>query len=279
MTTPCRGRNSISGVPGMIFKGDFYRLNTALFASEIGYHGCPSADSLRKFITADELWPFAGSRQWLVHNSERPLYKRGYDRNELMAKQVAILFGKVPEGLDDFVFASQVSQAEAKKFFIEQFRMQKGKKTGLIWWNVIDGWPQISDAVVDYYYTPKLAWHIIGRSQQDVQLMIDEYIAWKHRLIAVNDTFKDVSGSYQVTHHESGTCVAEGNFTLEPDARVELDSFSANPSHQGLYLIAWQIGDRRFHNHYVAGRYPYNLVQFRGWMQVIAGLEPAFKLP
>ena len=69
------------------FKGDFYRLNTALFASEIGYHGCPSADSLRKFITADELWPFAGSRQWLVHNSERPLYKRGYDRNELMAKQ------------------------------------------------------------------------------------------------------------------------------------------------------------------------------------------------
>ena len=260
------------------FKGDFYRLNTALFASEIGYHGCPSADSLRKFITADELWPFAGSRQWLVHNSERPLYKRGYDRNELMAKQVAILFGKVPEGLDDFVFASQVSQAEAKKFFIEQFRMQKGKKTGLIWWNVIDGWPQISDAVVDYYYTPKLAWHIIGRSQQDVQLMIDEYNAWKHRLIAVNDTFKDVSGSYQVTHHESGTCVAEGNFTLEPDARVELDSFSANPSHQGLYLIAWQIGDRRFHNHYVAGRYPYNLVQFRGWMQVIAGLEPTFEL-
>ncbi len=122
---------------------------------------------------------FAGSRQWLVHNSERPLYKRGYDRNELMAKQVAILFGKVPEGLDDFVFASQVSQAEAKKFFIEQFRMQKGKRTGLIWWNVIDGWPQISDAVVILLHAQAgLAHH---RAQpQDVQLMIDEYNAWKH---------------------------------------------------------------------------------------------------
>lgn len=258
------------------FKGDFYRLNTALFASEIGYHGCPSVESLRKFISEDELWPFANSRQWLVHNSERPLYKRGYDRNELMAKQVAILFGFVPEHIDDFVFASQVSQAEAKKFFIEQFRMQKGKKTGLIWWNILDGWPQISDAVVDYYFSPKLAWHIIRRSQQDIQLMIDEYQAWKHSVIAVNDTFEEVTGHYTVTDHEDGTCVAQGHFKLVPDARVKLTDFPANPSRKALYLIKWQIGDETFYNHYIAGRYPFSLEQFQAWMEVIAMLPPTF---
>ena len=25
------------------------------------------------------------------------------------------------------------------------------RRTGIIWWNVIDGWPQISDAVMDWY--------------------------------------------------------------------------------------------------------------------------------
>jgi beta-mannosidase len=260
------------------FKGDFYRRNNAVFASEIGYHGCPSVTSLRTFITEDELWPFTGSRQWLVHNSERPLYRRGYDRNELMARQVAILFGQVPGNLADFVFASQVSQAEAKKFFIEQFRLQKGRKTGLIWWNVIDGWPQISDAVVDYYARPKLAWHIIRRCQQDVQLMIDEYDAWKHRLVAVNDTFKPVGGTWQVTDFASGEQVLAGRFELEPDARKELGAFTANPSHQALYLIRWQIGDQIYHNHYIAGRYPFGLEQFRVWMQAIAALAPAFDL-
>ena len=24
-------------------------------------------------------------------------------------------------------------------------------RTGLIWWNLIDRWPQFSDAIVDYY--------------------------------------------------------------------------------------------------------------------------------
>ncbi|MDW7658075.1 MAG: glycoside hydrolase family 2 TIM barrel-domain containing protein [Bacillota bacterium] len=260
------------------FKGDFYRHNTALFASEIGYHGCPSVSSLKQFISEDELWPFSGSRQWLVHNSERPLYKRGYDRNELMARQVAILFGQTPADLGDFVFASQISQAEAKKFFIEQFRIQKGRKTGLIWWNVIDGWPQISDAVVDYYAKPKLAWHIIRRCQQDVQFMLDEYRDWKHRLIAVNDTLQAVEGVYQVTDFTTGEHVLEDRFRLEPDARAELADFVVNPSRQALYLIKWQIGDKVCHSHYVAGRYPFNLEQFRIWMTAVAALEPVFDL-
>jgi beta-mannosidase len=49
------------------------------------------------------------------------------------------------------VLASQISQAEADKFFIELSRMRKWQRTGILWWNLRDGWPIISDAVVDYY--------------------------------------------------------------------------------------------------------------------------------
>ena len=39
-----------------------------------------------------------------------------YSQSTTMIRQ---LFGEVPDNLDDYTFASQVSQAEAKKFFIE----------------------------------------------------------------------------------------------------------------------------------------------------------------
>ena len=67
-----------------------------------------------------------------------------------MASQVRLLFGSVPDILDDFAAASQASQAETLKFFVELFRAAKWRRTGIIWWNMADGWPQFSDAVVDY---------------------------------------------------------------------------------------------------------------------------------
>ena len=60
------------------------------------------------------------------------------------------LFGAVPDDLETFALASQITQAEAKKFFIESTRLRKWRTSGILWWNVIDGWPQFSDAIVDY---------------------------------------------------------------------------------------------------------------------------------
>lgn len=76
------------------------------------------------------------------------------------------MFGETPEALERFAMLSQASQAEAVKFFIENVRLHKWRKTGIIWWNMLDCWPQISDAVVDYYFHRKLAFHYIRRVQQ-----------------------------------------------------------------------------------------------------------------
>ena len=50
-----------------------------------------------------------------------------------------------------FGLASQIAQAEEKKTFIESTRPRKWNTSSILWWNVIDGWPQFSDAVVDYH--------------------------------------------------------------------------------------------------------------------------------
>ena len=38
----------------------------------------------------------------------------------------------------------------------------------------MDGWPQFSDAVVDYYFARKLAYYFIQRSQEPLCLVLQE---------------------------------------------------------------------------------------------------------
>lgn len=88
-----------------------------------------------------------------------------------MVKQVKQLFGAVPDTLSDFILASQISQAEAFKFFIEDTRTKKWERTGILWWNMIDGWPQFSDSVVSYDFRKKLAYYYIKACQQKVCIL------------------------------------------------------------------------------------------------------------
>ena len=85
------------------------------------------------------------------------------------------------------------------KFFIERFRGEKWRRTGIIWWNLVDGWPQISDAIVDYYYCKKLAYHFIKRSQEPVCLMISETKAEDLILVGANEYLEDKTVKYTVT--------------------------------------------------------------------------------
>ena len=114
-----------------------------------------------------------------------------------MADQIKELFGIEPDNLEDFALASQISQAEAKKFFVEMVRVKKWRRTGVLWWNVIDCWPQFSDAIVDYYFGRKLAYHYLKRVQQPVCLMVTEpenYI----------DDFLKIGAEYITFHIEIG---------------------------------------------------------------------------
>ena len=154
------------------------------------------------------LWPWQNNEEWLTH-AVRPLPgMTRYDyRIPLMAKQIA-MFGAVPQGLDDFILASQISQAEADKFFIERFRAAKWRRTGIIWWNLRDGWPIISDAVVDYYNRPKLAYRYIKRVVPvDMCAMCGEPAAGRDPLVVVNDT---LAAGRRASPHHHGT--AAGSF-------------------------------------------------------------------
>jgi len=160
---------------------------------------------------------------------------------------------------------SQISQAEAKKFFIENIRVKREHKSGIIWWNLIDGWPQMSDAVVDYYYEKKIAYDYIKRSQQPFALMCSEISSWNVNVIASNDTLNPVSGKFKVKDIETGKILLEGEFNTKPNSNENLGQIPVMYSDKGVFLIEWEVDGKRYFNHYMYGMPGYDLEKYKEW--------------
>lgn len=279
--------------PRDYFKGTFYKDTFCHFASETGYHGFPSIASLKKFLAQPEkIWKEDGNPtdEYLVHAACMecvPGAPSTY-RIPLAYNQVVTLFGTAADELTDFVKQSQISQAEAKKYFIEKFRIGKGKRNGIIWWNLVDGWPQVSDAIVDYYHCKKLAYHYIKRSQKPVCLMFDEPCDNRIKLIGVNDLRTDAVISYRVSrihvdkaqnYAVTKQLVLSENAVITADSCLEISSLPITPNEQEFYLIEWDENGVHGTNHYFTNiihiDYPSYLAALKACgMDTFEGMEP-----
>lgn len=248
------------------YKADMYKNSTAHFVSETGYHGCPSLSSVKKFISPEKVWPYRNNDEWALHSSDQNFRDH---RVILMERQVRQLFGAVPENPEDYILASQISQAEAKKFFIERIRAARPIKSGIIWWNLLDGWPQMSDAVVDYYFEKKLAYDYIKRSQAPFTVICGEIRNWNLPVFVCNDTLVEKHGTVKVTDGESGEVMYEGVFDIGRNQVGKITEFPVYYSEQRLFIITWETGEEKGFNHYVAGNVPFDLERYKKWLSLI----------
>ncbi|MDR3409344.1 MAG: glycoside hydrolase family 2 TIM barrel-domain containing protein [Formivibrio sp.] len=266
--------------PRSYFKNPFYTSSPAHFVSEIGYHGCPSRASLERMLDAAYVEPWVKDRvwndEWLTKSVRAtPTSKNTAGRNDLMINQIKALFGTVPEDLDNFILASQITQAEAMKFFVELFRQQKGIKEGIIWWNIRDGWPIVSDAVVDYYNTRKLAFYYLQRAQRDVQAICCEIVEGQHQIVVVNDTLKKVRGHIEIARAGgAGAKLLETSFEVGPNGKSTVGSL-AHPEQAEMWRLDWRVeAVGEFTSHYLAVSGVVSYEQYKEWRKV-PGLLPS----
>lgn len=260
--------------PRDYFKSEYYRTALCHFASEIGYHGCPSPETIRKYLSPGKDWPYPNNAEWILHSTSPVPGVNLFDyRVELMASQVRVLFGTVPGNLEEYAFASQASQAEAKKFFIEWFRTAKWRRTGIIWWNLLDGWPQFSDAVVDYDFRRKLAFDYIKRSQAPLALAMREPRQGKQQLVACCDIRGGAPVVWTLWDANSGDVLSMGEARAEGDAVTVLDTINVADDERRFLVIDWQSDGVASRNHYLLGKPPFDLAWYRENLEG-AGLLP-----
>lgn len=277
--------------PRGYYKASFYTENNARFVSEIGYHGAPAVKSLKKMMTPGHVYPWVtgtapgdevavtgtGTEMSanLVWNEEwqckatrsHPNSETNKERNNLMVNQVREVFGVCPTKLEDFVTASQIVQAEAKKYFIEFWRMNKGERNGILWWNLRDGWPIISDAIVDYYGEKKLAYTYIKKVQTDVCVMVGDVREGNegHPVVIVNDTRDQKHVEVVITDKTSGRNIFSSQADVEANGILKLDELPGVGKNE-LWLIEYRVDGQTYTNHYLAYTAPMDFATYKSWL-------------
>ncbi|MFB6202381.1 MAG: glycoside hydrolase family 2 protein [Halorhabdus sp.] len=110
------------------------------FVSEFGYQSFPSIDSLRTVLTAGDFNP---TSPMMEHHQRNP------GGNTTILKRLSSYF-RFPFDFEDFVYLSQVLQAEAMTTAIEHWRRRKPTTMGTLYWQLNDLWPVASWASIEY---------------------------------------------------------------------------------------------------------------------------------
>ena len=252
------------------YKTNYYTNSPAWFVSEMGYHGCPNRESLERMMSAANVYPWVWTPEarrwndeWAYKAVDWTVGAAGQGRNSLMTKQVRIMFGAVPDDLDTFIAQSQFVQAEAMKTFCELFRSRKfTRSNGLIWWNVRDGWPIVSDAVVDWYGGKKRAYAALKNAQRTaIVCLTDDHTAW-----AVNDSRRPVKGRAVFTDAATGKVLLDvADFVIPANGKLALGSVPFEG--QGLIKIAATLDGEPYANHFLYGEPPFDWDAVKNWLK------------
>lgn len=253
------------------YKGSFYKNTLARFASEIGYFGCPKPKSMREFLTPEGLWPWQDSDEWHMHAVNVDISKNSPNAwiPAKICENIENVFGAAPADLNTYTLASQIVQAEAFKFFIEHFRIGKrdGSKSGILWWNLIDGWPQTSNGAVDYYFRKKIAYKVIQTAQLPVCLAFDEPANGTITLYGMNEYLNDVEIKYRVMDMSSDMHpLAIDIATLTSNSATEIVKLHFDGG-QHFYVIEWTINGKKYKSHYLSGEPTFNLEKVADYYQ------------
>jgi beta-mannosidase len=189
-----------------------------------------------------------------------------------------MFFGFEAENIEDFALASQICQAEALKSIVESFRTDPAR-TGVMVWNLSDGWPLFGEGCIDYYGCRKLAYYYLRRSQQDLMITLSEVVNWRRGVVIVNDSQQLQDGMCRIISAESGEIKAEFSFSAAAGSVVSLPGFEDWVSNRDVYLIQWTTAEGvKGCNHFLAGMPVYDFgVYSQKYLPQIAALDGSFE--
>lgn len=172
-----------------------------------------------------------------------------------------------PENYKEVRAGINFFNADFFKYMIESWRVQKFRRTGILWWSLCDMWPMAFNySAVDVNLKPKLTFDFIRISQQPFALMCDEATEGQVLLHAVNDTGEVKKGSYKVLD-DNGMGLSSGNFEVAINDRQLLNEIQL-PKGEIAYII-WQIDGVEYRNFYIRATDCYDFEKVCKWSEVV----------
>jgi beta-mannosidase len=225
----------------------------------------------REMARARRLWNFDTSKGFKYDEYHQ------YDGYFLAFKQTVqrdllAFFGREwpLEPWADLALGVNIVVGDLFKFAIEHFRIHKWRKTGVIWWSLLDMWPMgFNYSVVDSNFRPKQpVYDWIRQSQQALCLMAEESSDGQHLILfAANDSLEERRGKYRVYSIDASGAEQErlsGEFSATRNATVEVKRLSPI-AEQALLVLEWTVAGQTGRNHFICGRPPFKFEVYRQW--------------
>ncbi len=225
------------------------------FVGEIGYSGCLSLESMKECMDVSSLTlsnEYSGNA-WKYHD---------YSTDGDIKHATRYYFGELPDTLEDFVLSSQISQAEAYKFLIEHTRRKSPYMTGVLLWNMRDGWPAYNSALVDYYGRKKLSYYYVKQSQQPLVFIMDGELQG----YVCNDTLKAYQGEYRI-YDGLGKLLQKGDFSVGGNQNALIGDFSGLKKEKYL-ILALQVDDTLSYNHFINEKRAHSFEGYKEFLSV-----------
>lgn len=166
---------------------EMYRQKVGRFVSEYGFQGMPVLWSLKKILPQSELTISSeGMKNHQKHSS-------GFETIKKYMEQ----YYKVPSSIEDFVYFSQLLQANGVVMAIESHRAARPYCMGTIYWQFNDCWPVISWSGTDYYGMPKALHYAVKSAFRDI-ILVNELKDGNVITRVVSDKTKDIKAKFTV---------------------------------------------------------------------------------
>lgn len=177
-----------------------FRRYPTRFCSEFGMESMPSMHTIRSFTDGSALNLFDPVMQ---------LHQKCRGGNEKMLFYLLAKY-RNPAKFEDFVYLSQLVQANTVRFATDCWRRHIGHSNGSIFWQLNDCWPVASWSAIDYHKQFKAVMYH-ARHFNKMICLSNDYFDDRAELYIVNEYPDGFSGTLDwMLHDFSGNLINEG---------------------------------------------------------------------
>lgn len=190
---------------------EIYKEKVGRFMSEYGFQGMPSLETFKKIALKEEL---DLASEAIKSHQKHPT---GYQTIQAYMERDY----KIPDRFEDYIYVSQLLQAEGMKTAIEAHRRAKPYCMGTLFWQLNDCWPVTSWSSVDYFGHWKAFQYQAKRSFEPVLISVNEEEN-QYKVYVVNDELASKKGKLELQLIDF-----EGRNLWDKKAEIQLEENSS----------------------------------------------------
>jgi len=161
-----------------------YKRNVGRYMNEYGFQSFPEWTTIRAFSEPTD---------WSLESQVMKRHQKSYIGNGVIAKFTNKHY-KTPADFQDFVYKSQLTQADGMRAAIGSHRARKGHCMGTMYWQLNDCWPGPSWSGIDYFGRWKALHYTLRELYADLLIVADNDPS-RLNISIVSDQLKAIKGN------------------------------------------------------------------------------------